>query len=154
MQADFVHFDYDADIEYLLESPENRIYPAWSRPENERGGSLFRFAARAKPGYGFSTSLCNGITSREDGKPLGCLTLIRETTLENSSYSKQPLHACTDELTERIHKDERIPYRYDDLRKMDKDKLRETLLVFKSYQVEIDEMYDSGALTILDRKEQ
>lgn len=108
---------YDLAITYLTEHPEE-ILRVWNSPEGyvDEGGCLFQYA---------------GDTTREalnlSGKSIwvGCLTQIRDS----DTWCAQ-----TDELTEEIRADERIP-------KDPKEITVESLPVFAEWQRKLDQ-YD------------
>lgn len=74
---------YDEQIAYLTEHPE-KIYDSWGSCDG-----LFEYASTDR-----------SVRRRPDGKVCGCLTMIRMI---------DHYHAYTDDLTERIRADERIP---------------------------------------------
>ncbi len=98
---------YDKAVEHLTENPEN-IGSAWLNPAGEgQGGCLFTVVApldvKADPW-----------PKRPDGRKCGCLTTIRNAGKVpyidgGGSPHKMPALAWTDDLTERIQADERLP---------------------------------------------
>lgn len=99
---------YDEAIEYLTENP-HEIETVWMHPFDHKAGCLFMFV------------IPNDVEFRPDRKLCGCLTTIR-----NCGYA-----AWTDELTEAIRADDRIP---NDL----KDITIEKLPIFAEWQRRID----------------
>lgn len=107
-----IHDKYSEAVAYLTEH-EDRIESTWFEPHLHRGGCLFTFCTP------------DGTRQpRPDHRMCGCLTMIRgEWALEN--------HAWTDELTEAILTDERLPKSGYDIRP-------EHLPVFAEWQRRLD----------------
>jgi hypothetical protein len=78
---------YDEAIEYLTEHP-TEIWPAWQDPRIHQAGILFLHCGDSSKKY-------------DHGDHCGCLTQIRS----DHTY----FVAATDDLTEAIRKDDRIP---------------------------------------------
>jgi hypothetical protein len=95
---------YDMAVEYLTEHPDE-IYDAWGNPFLHKGGCLFQFCNA----NGYNAIIC------------GCLTQIRR-----GGYAAE-----TEELTEEIRNDERIPSSALDIR-------AEHLPVFAEWQRRLD----------------
>lgn len=131
---------YDRAISYY-EKNSNLISHGWQFPFEESHGCLFRPATRIKGRANFENcKYSNALWPyREDGKVVGCLTLIRnpEKTIESLNSGKQSrLVACTDELTKAIRRDKRIPKEGNDISVND-------LPVFAEWQRKIDAHFKS-----------
>lgn len=98
---------YDQAIERLLEFAEDEYYEGnfkaavsevWEVPELHRhdGGLLFRVVS---PNGGT-------LDRREDGNDCGCVVEIRNGKLLRNGH---PAYAWTDDLTQRIKADDRLP---------------------------------------------
>lgn len=101
---------YDEAVAYLTANPD-KIYGAWIGPNRNPGGRLFYYVM---PNV-------QGTPWRNDGKACGCLSMIC-----GNDY-----HAWTDELTEEIRGDDRIPKTGSDVRV-------EHLPVFAEWQRRLD----------------
>lgn len=83
---------YDQEVERLTRNP-SKIEDSWSMSE-----PLFDFCTISRSG-----------TTRPDGRLCGCLTFVRK----NSTFGG---YAWTDELTDAIQNDARLPFNAEDIR--------------------------------------
>ena len=115
---------YDEAVEYLCAHPE-QVNDAWMKTGTHQAGCLFQMC-------GFPRTIADmiaGTWSTEEGRPCGCLTMIR---FQPTAYCAQ-----TAALTKRVLADERIPLHYNQI-PLDPTGLRECLEVFAGWQREID----------------
>lgn len=86
---------YDEAVDYLTKNPEE-IYQCWNHPISYRAGALFLPVSDKLPA---SPNTVDLLPRRGDGLMCGCLTMVRAGLKV----------AWTDELTEAIRGDARIP---------------------------------------------
>ena len=104
---------YQKAISYLVENPDE-ISRAWFQADNHKAGCLFNFCTPSRePVY--------------KSKQYGCLTQIKGI----GAKTFDP------EFTQRILQDTKMPESSDDI-----EATPECLEVFRSYQIEMDEMWN------------
>lgn len=102
---------YDSAVAYLTKHPD-KIKDTWADPYDREGGCLFTF-------------VCPDPDNKDTRNNYGCLTQIRNVYL--------PYVAFTEELTEAIRADDRIPQNCGDI-------LVDSLPVFAEWQRKIDQV--------------
>ena len=119
----FARDQYDEAVEYLTAHPE-KINRAWLLTDEEPGGCLFLFADEFSSGTG-------------NGRMTGCLTMIRQGDCL----------AQTDDLTEAIRSDTRIPTSrgLDDMTEAERIA---SLPVFAEWQRRIDAALDRAPIGV------
>ena len=89
---------YDEAVEYLTAHPEE-IYKSWANPYCEPGGCLFGFYTKEPAAYIWDAY----------GSACGCLTQAKAGQVVVYNKCKIELRAFTQELTDEIRNDPRIP---------------------------------------------
>lgn len=119
---------YDKAIALLAQAPDfkKEVYQAWNEPSSHRAGCLFTVVTDDSAKTHF----------REDRLQCGCLTQIRQDRYKEINTVDGPWVALTDDLTERIRKDDRIP---DDPKQIE---TVEQLQIFAEWQRIIDRELD------------
>ncbi len=110
------NFDYDAQIEEVISDPR-KLYNDWFDSIG-----IFQFCTpTGRPAL------------NADGNPCGCLTMVR--TKLGLQY---PYDSWSDQLTEQIRNDNRLPSARPSMDMMRVDELRKSLLAMKEWQERLD----------------